>query len=346
VGVGVQIYEQFSQAYDASKKLEGALNDLANANVENESVHQLQRDIDEFEKQAEIYKTRGLLERILFGAKEDEDFSHAANLNQVKKDLIETRQLADDVTKAQVRILKASANPEDVKRGEALEKSASDENEKRDLQDKLDDAQKAQDNLIFIRDRIEDTLKNPDQQGPKDIAFARKYNLADIYSQIDSGQKKIDEIKAAQAATGQAEAAETAKANRPEKTEKSKPELAEDRTIDPIQFADGLTQRLVKFEQEQQAREARAAVVLTEQKTRRDELLGNRTTLASDLATAQANAMGFHGQVSSLRREGFGRTPGATHDGAALKAQQESLKRLENMDKQISELNQKIGGSA
>lgn len=83
-----------------------------------------------------------------------------------------------------------------------------------------------------------------------------------------------------------------------------------------------------------------------EETKRRDSLTKEQALTQSKLATDQANTMGFHGTVSSLRREGFGKTPGGSKDGAALKSMAASEKHLEDINKSIAELNSKIGGGA
>jgi hypothetical protein len=82
-------------------------------------------------------------------------------------------------------------------------------------------------------------------------------------------------------------------------------------------------------------------------KKRSEALLKEQTSAQSELATAQANAMGAgHVVVSSLRREGFGRTPGGGKDSSQLKAVQNSEKHLSDIRTEIAQLNAKIGGTA
>ena len=212
IGVVSALYEAFTEAKDASDKLIASMEKLANTDVNNESVHQLQRDIDDFQKVEEQYANRGLLEKILFGNKEDVDFAQAANLNGLKKDLVETRQLADDLTKAQARTLEASSNPEDQAKGKQMLKELSDKGENEDLQDKLEAAQKELFDAKQKANRQAFIVSSPTaQRTAEENKFLQENADIDLQGLIKAAQAKIKAIKQVQAAVKTAEGAEKAK---------------------------------------------------------------------------------------------------------------------------------------
>jgi hypothetical protein len=408
IGIGVAIYEQFTKAKEAADDLAKSMEKLGSVNVENESIHQLQRDIDDFEKVQEKYNDRGLLERILFGNKEDVDFAQAANLNGLKKDLVETRQLQDDLTKAQARTLEASSNPEDQAKGKQMLKGLSDKGENEDLQDKLDQAQKELFDAKQASNKQQFLASAPTSQWTsEERKFMAKNSEIDLSIPVAAAQSKIDQIKAVQAAVKTAEEAEKPKAEKPDSEAAAKREadrvrteteraakikqdsaevgmtgeqkaaeirakiaaeqkadaneigpkqqsqqLAEQNTILEDQLA--LKKQIADNDKEAASKAAEATRKADEKKKQLDDAKGRRAKLLQDLsgaqsevATAQANAMGFHGTVSSLRKEGFGRTPsGGGKEGAAQKAAAASEKHLADIKTEIAALNAKIGGGA
>lgn len=410
ITIGTALYQAISEATEASDKLEKSIEKLGSVDVDNESIHQLQRDIDDFQKVEEQYNNRGLLEKILFGNKEDIDFAEAANLNGLKKDLLETRALQDDLTKAQARTLEASSNPEDQAKGKQMLKELSDRGENEDLQDKLEQAQKELFDAKQKANKQNFLLQAPTSQWTREESkFMEQNQNIDLQAPIAAAQAKIDQIKAVQAAVKTAEGAERPKTDKSEKigdeaakretdrvreeqerrakieqetTEASmdgkqkaaaiqakinaeqkadaneigpkqqSQELAEQNVILEDQLA--LKKQIADNDKEAASKAAEATRKADEKKKQLDEAKQRRTTLLAelgtarnDVATAQANVMGFHGTVSSLRKEGFGRTPtGGGKEGGAMKAAAASEKHLADISKEIAQLNAKIGGGA
>jgi hypothetical protein len=505
VGIGAAIYEQFTQAKEASDKLEASIAKLGTVDPDNESIHQLQKDIDDFQKVAEQYENRGLLERILFGAQEDADFAHASALNDLKKNLVEIDQIQRGIVKNEVEILKLSSNPDDKKTGEALEKDLSDQDEAKDLKDQLTDQiadrKSKQDALVqfdkknefnnekardygltddasivnyrnarevmvhdlnkadkAIADRqreiavqaqksdvdedkpleekkaallkqqkeADDSLlkKRQDEarkrdQMDRDAAFESaddpgkatilKQNVNQDQDEIDRAKavvredtdnplkdaaeqinkitkeregiedlitkKKGDELKLSKLLIDsdkdrakENERAREEAATPAEKVQLVKQEIVQDQTkINTAQTQLGTDQKapvegeektrkiaqdradiegLILKRKADQASLAEKMVGLQELQERRAALLKEQAEAKSTMTTAKADAMGFHGQVSSLRREGFGKAPTVNPDGSQLKAAQAAVDRLDKIQKGIAELNEKIGGSA
>ena len=410
IGIGTAVYEQFSKASEASKKLETDIGNLGHVNPDNESVRQLQQNIDDFQKVEDEYKERGLLERVLFGPEEDRLFKEASALTEIKKNLLEIKQIQEEDTRAHARQLQASTNPQDQQRGRQLLKSLSDDHEKSDLQDKLAAAEKEHDAAQKKLDQQESLIA-----GAREAAKhgSRRTNTLAVASEghdenvaaVKSAQDRIDAIKKAQADLASAQQAENDKDSREAGEKASKEEadrikeavakqneikseaamegmsgeqkaaalrnqirvrtedqdivgprqqskvLSDQNEILELQLA--LKKQIAENDRESATKAAEAtrkaqeqAERLTELKNRRADLLTQQAQAKSDATTATVEAMGFHGQVSSLRRVGFGSAPTGGHAAAQLKAAQEANNRLQKISQEITTLNQKIGGSA
>lgn len=409
-GIGAAIYEQFSDAIEASDKLEKSLAKLSAVDVENESVNQLKKDIEDFQQVEEKYKNRGLLEKILFGGKEDRDFTAATALNEVKKDLVEMQQIQDDVVRSRARVLETSTNPGERAQGANLLKGLSDRGESNDLNEQLRQAEAAQKENIGKMHRLGVLIATPVSEmtwsEKSEMQSAESYT--DIAKSIEDGEKKINEIKQAQIELQQAQTAEGNKAANEEldrfnkeqasktstaakhqleieeqigdagRTAQEKPgddwlrqrndQQAQDAFVGPrtsseviedqnkiledqlrikkdIVEAGKADAEAARKNKEQEAKKLELASRLKEMKNRRDNLLLEQKSEQAAALKAGADAMGFHGAVSSLRREGFGRTPTGSGNSSQLKAAQEANAKLDKVNKELAELNAKIGGS-
>lgn len=213
-----------------------------------------------------------------------------------------------------------------------------------------DDLLKAQQNLASIQSqniRDQTTAQNA-------LNIVKKIQLELTDKQIAAGQKEKDGLdKSIKEGIALKEEAANAGMTEAEKIAALKKKIADEETASPNNA------RLQTQQQQQDAKnqilkdqvklkdlQASQATKIAEETKRRNDLSKELPKAQSDLATAQANAMGFHGQVSSLRREGFGRTPGASIQGSQLKAAQASEKHLSDIKTEISQLNAKIGGTA
>jgi len=192
IGVGAVAAEEIMKAYEASEKLGKSLDKMLSVNPDNESINQLQKDINDFQKTADEYANRGMVEKILFGDENDAKFKSAEALNDVKKNLVEIEGIQQDIAKQEIRLLEASANPEDREEGKSLQKNQADDKDSSDLYQKLEDQQtarqKLQDSLsAFDAKTISD--RNHNYEGPLGSAFeddANSPELQAIQKQRDS----------------------------------------------------------------------------------------------------------------------------------------------------------------
>ena len=100
-----------------------------------------------------------------------------------------------------------------------------------------------------------------------------------------------------------------------------------------------------------QKQEAENQITKDQIKLKGSQTSDKKKLAALDVEKAKLEAAGskpsvFGGHVSSLRREGFGKTPGGSNAHDSVKIAQESAKHLADINKQIAALIAKVGGVA
>lgn len=385
--IGGFLYEQFTKATEASDKLITSLRKSTEVNVATSSVAELKRQVESFDKIEEQYNDRGLLEKIIFGASGGDSLHQAAlDLNELRKATIQLDEAAKNAALSEAKLLEASSNPADQKRGADLRQQLAAQDDQRDAQDRLDLAKKQetkhQQELDAATKELEmrragvrrasrhfnaeaqveaeieqrRTLAAKALEKDKQIVAdnekalanyrgaarleANKANSANIV--IDS--KEVGRIQAeTQALAFEDELAKTVTPGK--KAALLRGQLDADKAKARLLVGPGLevqhAQALNKIKQDQ----LKLDQLLTEQANKQWALAQQQVDLVfekadaqKDVARAQVDAMGFHGEVSSLRRLGFAGGIGSNKNQQQLKTLEESKKHLQKIEQEITKL--------
>jgi len=384
LGVGAFLYEQVEKAIEAHKKLTEKFEKAIKINVDNESIHQMQRDVDGFQKIQEEYEKRGLIEKILFGTEEEAMFKELETLNTIKKNLIEIDTIKKNTVKSQARILAASENPEDRKRAHQMLKAMEDDQAQKDAQQQLEDALEARKKQQEALDKLDEQIgyakksSRMDRRGQKDRAEERERLVDGLKNQ----DELITSIKEEMATNQRASAVENAAieaaaldSHNKEQTKQIEQELKKrvelrERTSEalatPREKVVLLSNKIIDEQklsvsllQSREQKEATINQILEDQLKLKTLLKANdeaRAKLQYEVfqniqeqqeargaaAAAGADAMGFHGQVDSLRRQGFAGRVGSNQNSAQLKIAAEANKKLDALILQGEVLNGKV----